>query len=111
MGHYCWCCDRHRANERFSGRGHRDHICRDCKPLPLEERQYRSDIRNIQRCITPLGFIRKKRRKAFDLYLEHDNPAVCEYANQRLEDHRQLAEPRRRLSEDEEQFFDEEIPF
>ncbi|PMC35753.1 hypothetical protein CJ195_18420 [Bacillus sp. UMB0899] len=30
-GHYCFGCDRYRANEKFSGKGHRQHICKDCK--------------------------------------------------------------------------------
>jgi hypothetical protein len=38
MPHYCRICDRCRANEKFSGRGHRDHICKDCQRLPREER-------------------------------------------------------------------------
>ena len=38
MGHYCRICGRMRANEKFSGRGHRAHICKDCQRLPLEER-------------------------------------------------------------------------
>jgi len=38
MGHYCHICGRVRANEKFSGRGHRDHICKDCQRLPHEER-------------------------------------------------------------------------
>lgn len=29
-GHYCSMCGRSRPNEAFSGRGHRDHICREC---------------------------------------------------------------------------------
>jgi hypothetical protein len=38
MGHYCRICGRMRASEKFSGRGHRAHICKDCQRLPLEER-------------------------------------------------------------------------
>ncbi|PGT80939.1 hypothetical protein [Bacillus sp. AFS040349] len=30
-GHYCFGCDRYRANEKFSGKGHRQHICKECK--------------------------------------------------------------------------------
>ena len=37
MGHYCRICGRIRANERFSGRGHRDHICKECQRRPREE--------------------------------------------------------------------------
>ena len=30
MGHYCRICGRTRANEKFSGKGHKNHICKDC---------------------------------------------------------------------------------
>ena len=30
MGHYCRICGRTRANEKFSGKGHKNHVCRDC---------------------------------------------------------------------------------
>ena len=33
MGHYCYVCGRIRPNEAFSGRGHRTHVCRKCKPI------------------------------------------------------------------------------
>ena len=39
MGHYCRICGRERANEKFSGKGHRIHVCKDCMRLPKEERQ------------------------------------------------------------------------
>ncbi len=29
-GHYCGVCGRRRANEKFSGKGHAAHICKDC---------------------------------------------------------------------------------
>jgi len=29
-GHYCRVCGRRRADEKFSGKGHADHICKDC---------------------------------------------------------------------------------
>jgi hypothetical protein len=37
MGHYCRICARQRPNEKFTGRGHRKHICKDCQRLPREE--------------------------------------------------------------------------
>ena len=37
-GHYCRICGRYRANEKFSGKGHKIHICKDCARLPREER-------------------------------------------------------------------------
>lgn len=30
MGHYCRICGRERANEKFSGKGHATHVCKDC---------------------------------------------------------------------------------
>ena len=38
MGHYCWVCDRRRPNEKFSGKGHKQRICKDCARLPRAER-------------------------------------------------------------------------
>src|SRR5690606_30279952 len=31
QGHYCRICGRRRANEKFGGRGHSQHICKDCR--------------------------------------------------------------------------------
>src|SRR5438045_921942 len=39
MGHYCRICGRARPNEKFSGRGHRIHVCKECQRLPREERE------------------------------------------------------------------------
>ena len=38
MPHSCRICGRSRRYEKFSGRGHRDHICKDCQRLPREQR-------------------------------------------------------------------------
>ena len=37
MGHWCKICDSVLPNEKFSGKGHRDYICKDCARLPREE--------------------------------------------------------------------------
>ena len=47
MGHYCWVCGRTRANEKFSGKGHARHICKDCQRLPREERDRVQALRDI----------------------------------------------------------------
>lgn len=80
-GHYCWCCGRRRANERFSGRGHRQHLCKDCKKLGKVELAYRQQERNIDRLLTWDGMIRRRCRAAFERYLTHPDPRVREYAN------------------------------
>ena len=45
MGHYCRICGRVRANERFSGHGHRTHVCKDCQRLPREHRDVIEETR------------------------------------------------------------------
>ena len=30
MAHYCRICGRTRANEKFSGKGHKKHVCKEC---------------------------------------------------------------------------------
>lgn len=39
MPHLCRICTRTLANEKFSGRGHRDHVCRECQRLPRSTRE------------------------------------------------------------------------
>ena len=38
MGHYCRICERTRPNEKFSGEGHRTHVCKDCARMPKSDR-------------------------------------------------------------------------
>ena len=37
MGHSCRICGRIRSNEKFSGKGHKNHICKDCSKKPRTE--------------------------------------------------------------------------
>ena len=37
-GHYCKVCGQYRANEKFSGKGHAAHICKDCAKLSPAQR-------------------------------------------------------------------------
>ena len=50
-------CGRSRPDESFSGRGHRDHICRECQKLPAAEKDRRRALMHIggmldQSCIS-----------------------------------------------------------
>ena len=76
QGHFCWACGRYRPNEKFSGRGHARHLCRECAKLGAEELAYRQALRNMERCLDWGGGIRRRRRKAFQQFLEHENPRV-----------------------------------
>lgn len=33
QGHYCRICGEYKANEKFSGKGHARHICKQCQSL------------------------------------------------------------------------------
>ncbi|MTH54257.1 hypothetical protein GKZ89_12670 [Bacillus mangrovi] len=33
MGHYCWICMEDKPNEKFSGKGRRQHICKSCRKM------------------------------------------------------------------------------
>lgn len=37
QGHYCKVCGEYKANEKFSGKGHAAHICKDCSQLSSAE--------------------------------------------------------------------------
>jgi len=78
-GHFCWCCGRHRANEGFSGRGHGQHLCKDCAKLGREELAYRQTLRNIDRLVHPYGLIQRRQRASLERFLGHPDPRVRSY--------------------------------
>ena len=47
-GHYCRICGHYRANEKFSGRGHTTHICKDCAKLSPERRDEAETLNRIE---------------------------------------------------------------
>ncbi|MBU2455143.1 MAG: hypothetical protein KJ668_17695 [Proteobacteria bacterium] len=47
MGHYCRICGCHKPNEKFSGKGHKNHICKACAKLPKEEIQAEENMNEI----------------------------------------------------------------
>jgi hypothetical protein len=79
-GYFCWCCGQIRPNERFSGRGHARHLCRDCAKLDQADLEYRQHIRNIERTLDWDGRIRRRQRKVFERFLNHPNPRVRAFA-------------------------------
>jgi transposase InsO family protein len=81
-GHFCWCCGRIRANERFSGRGHAHHLCKDCAQLGKEELAYRQAVRDIDRLLDWNGLVRRRQRKSFERFLSHPDERVRRYAEQ-----------------------------
>ena len=37
MGHWCRICHRVLPNEKFTGKGHKNHICKKCAAIPREK--------------------------------------------------------------------------
>ncbi len=95
-GHFCWSCQRTLPNERFSGRGHRQHLCKKCSRLGKEELEYRQAVCNVDRCLDWDGRLRRKQRKSFERLRDHPNERVRCYVEE-LEAH--WAEGRRRRRE------------
>lgn len=49
QGHYCRICGNYKPNEAFSGKGHADHICKECKALPQERKNELQIMNRIAR--------------------------------------------------------------
>jgi len=47
QGHYCKICGEIKANEKFSGKGHAHHICKECDALPQEKKNEMQYINRI----------------------------------------------------------------
>jgi hypothetical protein len=47
-GHYCKVCGQHKSNEKFSGKGHAAHICKQCASMPIAERNGEMTFRKIE---------------------------------------------------------------
>jgi hypothetical protein len=50
-GHYCKICSEYKPNEKFTGRGHAGHICRECSKLSVVQR---NELQQMNR-ITGIG--------------------------------------------------------
>lgn len=48
-GHYCKICGEHKANEKFTGKGHAVHICKACQSLPADEQTDMRRCRDVER--------------------------------------------------------------
>jgi hypothetical protein len=48
-GHYCRICGEWKANEKFSGKGHAAHVCRECASLPQQEKNEMRHMGRIER--------------------------------------------------------------
>ena len=84
MGHFCRICGRNRPNEQFSGKGHKNHICKKCTSLPKQE------INEIELKEEIFGYLKqsnisKKNLTLLQKLTNSSNTQVAELANIVLE--------------------------
>lgn len=97
MGHFCKICRRTKANERFSGGGHRIHVCKECQRLPVAEREARRAPWEIGRFLRQ-SRISEKNVKRLSTLSESPDPEVAEWARLALEVARAKPGRRKRLA-------------
>jgi hypothetical protein len=96
MGHWCRICERVLPNEKFSGKGHKNHICKKCDSLPKEK------LKEIEQNNEIFGYLKQsnisKKNMAQLKKLSHSsNKKIAEMANIVLEIGRVKPHKRRRL--------------
>ncbi|MDR2465923.1 MAG: hypothetical protein LBD35_00905 [Prevotellaceae bacterium] len=80
QGHYCKVCGTYRANEKFSGKGHANHICRTCSALPVDRRNELIRINRIFK-IGRHAFIPKHKLELLRKYADDKHyPEAAQYA-------------------------------
>jgi methylphosphotriester-DNA--protein-cysteine methyltransferase len=79
MGHYCYFCGESKPNEAFSGKGHRQHLCRDCRSIPAAERK-EWELFGRMCDLMDQSRISKKNVAWLRSLLEHSNESIRENA-------------------------------
>jgi hypothetical protein len=96
MGHWCRICDRNRANEKFSAKGHKNHICKDCAKKPKEDIELIDQEQEIFRYLKQSN-ISAKNLSRLEQLAKSQNQRIAELAAIVLEVGRIKPHKRRRL--------------
>ena len=85
MGHYCRICGRTRANEKFSGKGHKNHVCKDCSGKSSKKAKEHSF--NVD-TVTPEPMVRSHdvRTQSEDMYFDETWFSEIDIEKQYIED-------------------------
>ncbi|MDL2230202.1 hypothetical protein LJB87_00205 [Alistipes sp. OttesenSCG-928-L06] len=94
-GHYCRICGKHKANEKFSGKGHSAHICKNCSSLPLARRNEMERMNRVGRIADKLRLTKEEWDLLEKYSASRTYPELREYASDVLEHHRFLRESRK----------------
>jgi hypothetical protein len=84
MGHWCRRCGRVLSNERFSGKGHRTHVCKECTKLPVEQQKLVEDEAEIISYLSQSNISKKNKKKLKKLAVT-ENRNIAELASLILE--------------------------
>lgn len=80
QGHYCRICGERKANEKFSGKGHANHICKECDALPQEKK---NELRRLDQ-ISKIAEKYPRSRKDWELLEKYSKsnkyPEAMEFA-------------------------------
>jgi hypothetical protein len=79
MGHICWICGRQRPNEAFSGKGHKTHVCKECRRLPAAQRE-KSQIEEDLYGFVRQSRISEKNMARLEVWAAHDDTEIREVA-------------------------------
>ena len=95
-GHYCRICGRRKPNEKFSGRGHRVHVCKDCAQMSKVDREAIEQEKEI------IGYLQQAHISGKNIALlkeltESTNTQIAEHSALVLEIARVKPYKRRRL--------------
>lgn len=74
-GHYCKVCACILPNEKFSGKGHAKHICKECSKLTEEEQKEEIALNKIYRLCGYMN-LSKVNRKMLEAYLESSSAKI-----------------------------------
>ncbi len=92
QGHYCRICGEWKANEKFSGKGHAAHICRECVALPLSRRNELQRIGRVESIASKLR-LTKEEWELLEKYARNTTyPELKAYAATVLEHRRDMRE-------------------
>ena len=109
-GHYCKVCGQYRANEKFSGKGHAAHICKDCAKLSPAQR---AEEMTLNRLYDLPWYLSKEQIKWLRNRTHDSRPEVREAAQEqydmRFKRYDEIDEDGLSLDDDDLDFFEEEI--
>ena len=83
-GHYCIVCGKVKSNESFSGKGHSQHICKNCFKKPPEKRSEEIAINKINK-LYKYSNLSRQNKKMLNNFLDHKSNRVRKAAQDAYE--------------------------